>query len=38
MDIQSTIIRVKKEYSEYLRHINSEWSDSTVSTHVSDAL
>lgn len=37
MDIQSTITRVKGEYKDYLRKMYPDWSDSTVSTHVSDA-
>lgn len=37
MDIQSTVARVKKEYKGYLRQEHPDWTESTVSTHVSDA-
>lgn len=37
MDIQSTVTRVKGEYRDYLRQAHSDWAESTISTHVSDA-
>lgn len=36
MDIQSTVVRVKKEYKDYLRNEHPEWAESTLNTHVSD--
>lgn len=37
MDIQETISRARKEYKDYLREMHSEWAESSLSTHVSDA-
>ena len=37
MDIQSTVTKVKGEYKDYLRQAHPDWTDNTVSTHVSDA-
>ena len=37
MDIGSTITRIKGEFKKYLRDTHHHWSDSTVSTHTSDA-
>lgn len=37
MDLQDTITRVRKEYKDYLREKHSDWAESTLSTHVSDA-
>ena len=37
MDIHSTITRIKGEFKAYLKATHPNWSDSTVSTHASDA-
>ncbi|MBR3849235.1 MAG: AAA family ATPase [Oscillospiraceae bacterium] len=37
MDIHSTITRIKGEFKIYLKETHPNWSDSTVSTHASDA-
>lgn len=37
MDIQETISRARKEYKDYLREKHTDWAESSLSTHVSDA-
>ena len=37
MDTHEKLKEIRKEYKQYLIEKHPEWSDNTVSTHVSDA-